>query len=191
VIDASGERALPVRGGSEPGAILHVRMPAYDQASGKALGTAVFELRADVVLGGLGTAGTTVGAVMTAFDHEGVSLFPVPFDPVLLSGDRFQGGGEEWISGRRDLEEPPISLVAAAPLTPFAEPFEAAARTGTAVLAVVALASLLLAALLTDGFTRRLARLAAAADAIAVGDLDRRLEPGTPDDVNRTDTLPY
>ena len=46
-------------------------------------------------------------------------------------------------------------------------------------------APLALAALLTDGFTKRLGRLAAAADAIAVGDLERRVDPGKLDEVGR------
>jgi signal transduction histidine kinase len=165
-----------------------VRLPAYDDRSSDARGTVAFEIRADLVLAGLASAGATVGAVMAAFDTAGNSLSPVPFDPLLLSGDRFQWGGEDWIAARRQLEEPPLTLVAAAPLTPFASPFEAAARTGTVVLAAVALASLILAALLTAGFTKRLGRLAAAADAIATGDLDRRIEPGSADEVGRVAT---
>lgn len=184
-IDSGGERAIALPPVAEAGAIFHLRMPAYDRATGGVRGTLALELRADGLLAGLPAAGATVGALVAAFDQTGASLLAVPMDPALLAESRFQWGGEEWIVARRVLEEPPLSLLATAPITTFTKPFEQAARSGTVVLAVVALASLLLAALLTAGFTQRLGRLATAADAIAKGDLDRRIEPGAPDEVGR------
>ena len=86
---------------------------------------------------------------------------------------RFQWAGEAWLTERRSLAEPRLDLVAAAPLDPFTQPFERAARRGVWVLLGAAIAGLVLATAITARMTRRLSRLAGAADAVARGDLTR------------------
>jgi len=171
---AEGETALPVG------------LAVFDRETARPIGTLALDLKPDAVLGELPAVGSAFGALIAAFDRVGgASLLALPYDPALLDRDRFQWGGEEWLARRRGIEEPPLTLVAAAPVTPFALPFQEAARTGTGVLALVALASFGLAALLTFRLTRRLGHLAGAADAVALGDLDQRLEPGRADEVGR------
>jgi HAMP domain-containing protein len=116
---------------------------------------------------------------------SGTPLLPLPFDPGLLEQDRFALGGDEWLAVRRVLAEPALQLVAAAPLNPFTEPFERTARAGALLLAGVALLGLILAHLLTGRLTRSLERLAGAAEAVAQGDLERRIEPAGTDEVGR------
>jgi signal transduction histidine kinase len=78
-----------------------------------------------------------------------------------------------------------MDLVLAAPVTPFTEPFQQAARRNLWILAIVALAVFALATLLTRRTTRALVRLAAAAEAVSEGDLDRRVEDAPGDEVGR------
>ena len=85
----------------------------------------------------------------------------------------------------RELLEPAMSLALAAPVTPFAEPFQAAARRNLWILILVAMAGFFLAAVMTRRITRQLVRLAEAAEAVSEGDLDRRVEEASGDEVGR------
>jgi len=128
-------------------------------------------------------------ALMTLVDRStGAMTSPLPFDAALLRAGHFQWGGDEWLSESRALEEPYLEIVAAAPLTSFMQPFDRAARTGAIALAVVTVTAFLLVILMTRRVTRSLVALADAADAVAGGDLDRRVEGGTHDEVGRLAT---
>jgi two-component system sensor histidine kinase AtoS len=81
--------------------------------------------------------------------------------------------------------EPAMNLVLAAPVTPFAEPFQEAAKRNLWILIVVAMAGFFLAALMTRRITRDLVRLAEAAEAVSEGDLDRRVDEASGDEVGR------
>ncbi len=74
-------------------------------------------------------------------------------------------------------------LALAAPLTPYTQPFERAARQGAIALLVVSIVGFLVVALLTRRMTRSLAALASAADAVAQGDLEQRVEERPDDEV--------
>jgi|KBSMisStandDraft_5_1062788.scaffolds.fasta_scaffold56463_2 two-component system sensor histidine kinase AtoS len=125
-------------------------------------------------------------ALMTLVDRStGVMTSPLPFDAALLRAGRFQWGGDEWLAESRAMEEPYLEIVAAAPLTSFMQPFDRAARTGAIALAVVTVAAFLLVILMTRRVTRSLLALADAADAVAAGDLDRRVDGGSHDEVGR------
>lgn len=166
--------------------VVTVVLEVYDPASGRRRGTLEAQLAASALVGGEGAAAGLVGAVLAVFERSsGASLLALPFDPTLLTRDRFQWGGDDWLALRRTLSEPALELVTAAPLTPFTRPFEEAARSGTLVLVAVALTCILLAALLTGRMTRSLATLAAAADAVARGDLQRQVEDSAGDEVGR------
>ena len=141
-------------------------------------GSAIFESGAANAIG--------VGAVLAVVDRNGgAPIVPIPFDPALLETNRFVWTGEEWLAARSDLDEPPVSLVAAAPLAPFVLPFQQAARAGLITLAAVALGAFLLTWFSTTRLTRSLERLASSADAISRGDLDQRVEPVGQDEVSQ------
>jgi len=159
--------------------LLRVTLPVFATGSGAALGSmdASVEIGALVPPEGLGAV--TVGSVLAVFDGAtGAPLLPLPFDPSLLEHDRFAWAGEEWITLRRRLQAPPLDLVLAAPLTPYSQPFEQAARHGVLALLLVALLGSVVASLLTRRLTVSLERLALAADAVSRGELDRRVEEG-------------
>ena len=133
----------------------------------------------------LGPAAGT-GVVVGMFDNAtGASLLPLLFDPLLLRNSRFVWGGEDWITHRKRLANPPVELVAAAPLTPYVEPFQAAASRGVGVLFMVAMAGLVLAGWMVRRMTQSLERLAHAADAVSRGDLEQSLAPERDDEVGR------
>ncbi len=126
------------------------------------------------------------GALLAVVDRfTGATVVPLPFDPALLRRQRFIWGGEEWLTAALRLEEPYVELLAAAPLGGFTLPFKRAARDGLLALALVALVVIALTVLLLRGLTRPLVQLAAVADAVSAGDLDRRVEPGPHDEVGR------
>lgn len=163
-----------------------IRVPVYARASGARLGTLNIRLRLDALLPATPLAITGVGGQLGAFDGiEHRSLLPTPFDPELLRQTRFGWAGEDWRVERRAVQEPPMELVAAAPIAPFSKPFESAARQGGLLLGAVAIAALALAFLLTTRMTNSLAQLAAAADAIKGGDLDQRMHHEGDDEVGR------
>lgn len=135
--------------------------------------------------GGAGWGGVS-GSVLAVFDPtSGASLLPLSIDPALFARESFVWGDEPWLTVRHKLHEPPVDLVLAAPLAPFAEPFQQAARRNLYILGIVALAVVGLATLLTRRTTRALVRLASAAEAVSLGDLDRKVEEESGDEVGR------
>jgi signal transduction histidine kinase len=157
----------------------------HESVLGSRLGTIGARVRVSTLWGEPGPA-ARAGVVIGLFDSTtGASFLPLLFDPLLLQGDRFVWAGEEWLTRRRRLANPPVELVAAAPLTPFVEPFQAAARQGTGLLLIVAFTGLALTGLLVRHMTRSLERLAHAADAVSSGDLDVHLAQERDDEVGR------
>jgi signal transduction histidine kinase len=170
-------------------ATLPLRLGIHRPVSGERIGTLVAHLRASAILAARPAAPFVGGAVVAVLDPAtGTSLVSTPFDPENLRLDRFQWAGEEWIVEQRRVTEPRMDLAAAAPLDPFTKPFEAAANRGLWLLLGTATAGLLAAAAITTRMTRGLGRLAAAAEAVAAGDLSRKTGlPGT-DEVGRVAT---
>jgi len=165
---------------------LAVRLSIFEAFSGDRLGTLEAELLVSALLDGGATSPFTAGMVLAAFDPATqASLLSLPFDPSVLSPDRFLWGGDEWLAVRRELVEPPLRLVVAAPLTPFVKPFQQAAAQGLWWLLGVSLFALLLAAILTARTTASLARLSEAASAVSAGDLERKVEQEGEDEVGR------
>ena len=103
----------------------------------------------------------------------------------LLARDRFTLAEHDWIGVHRALEDPLVNLHLAAPLEAYVLPFERAARTGVVTLAGASLVVLLLTTVLTTQLTGSLKRLAVAADAVAAGDLEHRVEADGTDEVGR------
>lgn len=132
--------------------LVRVELPLYDR-TGAPAGVLEAELPGSALFRGNAQA-ATAGVVVAAFDaRTGASLVSFPFDAGLLSGERFAWGGDEWLVMRRPVREPPVVLAAAAPLAQFTEPFEAAARRGLLVVALISLSAFALATLLTDRVT--------------------------------------
>lgn len=183
------ERFSPSRSSHDPSEftpLLRVSLNARERVSGKLLGTIEVRMAADGLLPTGGIAPALSGQVLGLFEAATQTpLLPLPFDPSLLGADEFRWGGDRWITVARTLQEPPVTVVAAAPLTPFTQPFEAAARRGTTLFLIVALTGLVLAALLANRLTRSLADLATAAEAVSRGDLHQRVEVGRNDEVGR------
>ncbi|MEX1258813.1 MAG: HAMP domain-containing sensor histidine kinase [Gemmatimonadota bacterium] len=96
--------------------------------------------------------------------------------PGSVGPGRFTLGGADWLAVRRDLADPEIALILAAPLAGYVQPFERTARVGLVALLLVALFALTLSAVLTTRLTASLERLAVAADAVARGELDHRVD---------------
>ncbi|UCG85363.1 MAG: HAMP domain-containing protein [Gemmatimonadota bacterium] len=194
VADASGEvrwRLPPSEDATSEGSqlgnpALRVQLGIYENASGERLGS----LEARVVMSGLLPAGAgwggVSGSVLAVFDPTtGASLLPLSIDPALFAAESFVWGNEPWLTVRQLLQEPPMALVLAAPVSPFTEPFQEAARRNLWILAIVAVGGLGLAAILTRRTTRALVRLAAAAEAVSRGDLDRQVDERPGDEVGR------
>lgn len=174
----------PVGGLTGGASSLLVTVPVYDGVFGPRIATLEAAVDAATLLGG--SAPAVAGMVLSATDPEtGAPLLATPFDAGLLEAPIFALGGEEWLTARRNVVDPPVQLVAAAPLTPYVEPFRDAARAGLAVLAAVAVAAFGLALLLTGRLTNSLERLAGAADRVSEGHLDERVPDAGPHEIGR------
>jgi signal transduction histidine kinase len=167
--------------------LLGVLLPVFEPRTGDRIGTLAAGVEIGALVRGRAAAIAGVsGSVLVAFDRStGASLLPLPFDPAILAGERFQWAGEEWVTLRRNLDEPGLDLVMAAPLTPYTAPFEHAARRGALALALVALFGFAVTVLLTRRVTGSLQRLAVASHAVAQGELDRRVDERGRDEVSR------
>ena len=162
-----------------------VSAAVHESVFGNRLGTIEARIKVSALWGELGPSAGT-GMVLGMFDGAtGASLLPLLFDPLLLGNSRFVWGGEDWITHRKRLANPLVELVAAAPLTPYVEPFQAAAGRGVGVLLMVAVAGLVLAAFMVRRMTQSLERLAHAADAVSRGELEQSLAHERDDEVGR------
>jgi len=165
---------------------LTIPLAVYGRGLGARLGTLDASLGVAALLPPEGIAPAAPGLVLGVFETAtGASLRPLPFDPALLTTPRFTWGGDDWLATTRTIVEPPITLAAAAPLSAFTAPFEQAARQGTWLLLLVAVVGFSLVTALTTRFTRSLGTVSRAADAIAAGDLDQRVDDVGPDEVGR------
>lgn len=165
------------------GALLRATVPVADPLSGSELGSIDVLIPVNA-LRSTSVAAAALGAVITAQDPDGGQLLlPAPFEPALLALPRFEWNREEWIGRQRTLTEPAMILTAAAPVAPFAAPFDRAARRGTLALALAAVLAFGAAAWLTARMTLSLEHLAAAAGDVAAGQLGRRVELHSDDEV--------
>jgi signal transduction histidine kinase len=167
--------------------LLTVTFPVDAPYPGERLGTleagiAVESLVPVVIL----TSGVG-GSVLGVFDSgSGDPLVPLAQDPALFGRDRFEWGGEDWVTVERQLLEPPLRLVMAGPTGAFREPFEDVARSGLIALLLVAGIVALLTTILTRRFTAPLQDLSEAAHRVAGGDLSREATEDGPPEVART-----
>lgn len=117
-----------------------------------------------------------VAIIVGVFDREtNAPLVPLPFEWTSDAADTLEWGGERWLIKTREVADPGVRLVGAAPLTPFEQPLRSAAQHGLWVLLAVSTLGLLLASMLTRRMTRVLDGLTEAAEAVSGGNLERRI----------------
>jgi signal transduction histidine kinase len=166
-----------------PGEGLRVELPVHG-ATGAMEGVLEAWIRLETLLGRSPEWTARTGGVIGALDRRGeVAVLSTPFDPHLLRAPRFQLGGEDWITRRYELRDPPAVLVLAAPLDPYRQPFREAARRGILLILAVALAGFTAVAILTRQTTRPLARLVTGSRAVAHGDMRHRVPVRGPREV--------
>ena len=163
------------------GAPLTVSLPIF-AVDGRRLGVLEAGIRFLALRGPV--EASAAGGVISAIDPAtSAVLVPVPFDPTLVGVPAFSWNDADWVGLTRELSEPTVILVAAAPVQPFAAPFESAARESLLALLTVAALGLLAAALMTGRLTASLENLAAAARAVAAGNVASTLPVTTRDEV--------
>jgi signal transduction histidine kinase len=166
-----------------PGEGLRVELPVHG-ATGAVEGMLEAWVRLETLLGRSPEWTARTGGVIGALDRRGeVAVLSTPFDPHLLRAPRFQLGGEDWITRRYELRDPPAVLVLAAPLDPYRQPFREAARRGILLILAVALTGFTAVAILTRQTTRPLARLVTGSRAVAHGDMRHRVPVRGPREV--------
>jgi len=162
-----------------PQAWVGVEVPVHGSFVGASIGTLRARVRWSALTRGRSSGAAAANALLAVrSSDDGRVIVPAMLEPERMATARFEVAGEAWVGTSRLVAEPPIELLMAAPLEPFQQPFLQAARTGTLALLVVAAASLLLVTLLTGRMTVSLRRLETASDAVAAGDLTRRVPEG-------------
>jgi signal transduction histidine kinase len=127
------------------------------------------------------------GAVFALFDtRTGDPVLPLSIDRDLLSRERFTWHGEDWLTARHHMTEPPLLFVLAGPVGPMTQAFGAAARRGTVALVLVAFAVVSLVTLFSRRLTQSMESLAQSATDVSAGDLSRRVEESGPPEVQGT-----
>ena len=164
-----------------------VSVGVFERSSGRRLGALDAQMRIASLVppnaAWTAGAGTVLGIIDAA---TGTSLGRVPFEPELMTHDRFEWAGEQWMAVRRRLHEPPLELVAASPISPLAQPFETATRQGLIALIIVATLAAIATTLLTRRTTDSLRELADAATTIAAGQYGANVSVAEgPDEVGR------
>ncbi|MDX1392844.1 MAG: HAMP domain-containing sensor histidine kinase [Gemmatimonadota bacterium] len=186
--DASGHEVAIESGDPAAPAVPSVRLelPIVDPSNGSRLGALDAHLEVESLLS-LDVPITIVpGAVFTVFDvRSGHSLLPTPVDAEALVNGPFAIEGADWIGLRRRVDGLPIELAIAAPTAIYVDPFRRSARTGVLSLLAVLVAGAISLGLLTKRLTASLEDLAVAADAVAAGELDRRVDVSGRDEVGR------
>jgi len=157
-----------------------VEMPVRSE-DGRVLGTLRARVRLSAILASDSGQHLVPGAVFAVFDARG-TLFSSAPDSLDLATPAAHPG---WEIVTRSLASPPLRLVLAATSAPFVRPFERAAGLGLGVLLGVALIALMVSTILTGRVTRSLGRMAVAAEAVAAGDLRRRVEVSGHDEIGR------
>ena len=177
----------PEQGGIPPPTtpLLRIGYDLVEQGAAEP-GVIEFALEADLLLPREAQPASSAGMVVTLLDpRTALPLIPVPMDASVLSRDRFDWGGEEWLAAHRSFRDPPLELVTAAPLTPYVVPFRRSARNGAFLLAAVALGAIVAAGFLTLRMTRSLGALVQGADAVTEGDLSHRIDQSGRDEIGR------
>lgn len=168
------------------GPTLIVSVDVYASSVGPRLGTLQSELAVVTLVPDNTPSPGGVGTMLGVYEADtGAPLAPLPFALQSEDAADVSWAGDRWLMARRELVDPPLVLVAAAPLSPFTEPYLGAARRGALVLAAVAVLGLLLTFGLTNRMATSLERLAEAADAVSGGELERSVDVRGDDEMSR------
>jgi signal transduction histidine kinase len=179
-------RGLPASEGPAGTSSVTTSLPVFDDTSGTEVGSVDVDVKLNALLPSRFWWSGVGGSVLALFDSTGrVPLLPLSVDPSLLRKDRFSWSGEEWLVVTKRVHEPPIVFALAAPLGPFATPFERAARNGALSLVVVLAGALMLAFVMTRRITGPLEELVLASDAVTSGQLGRLVTEGGPSEIRR------
>ena len=117
-------------------------------------------------------ADTSGGALMNANDSGAIQAPAVDASRQTVSVSRAARGA-------------PLRIVVSAPVAPYVQPFEQAARSGLGVLMTVALIALLTSWFVTSRVTQSLQELSDAATAVAAGNLNRTVHESEELEVGR------
>lgn len=168
------------------GPALVVSVDIYASSMGPRLGTLLSELPVVTLVPDNTPAPGGVGTMLGVYESDtGRPLVPLPFVLPSEGAVEVSWAGDRWLMARRELVDPHLVLVAAAPLSPFTAPYLGAARRGAIVLAVVGVLGLLLTLALTNRMATSLERLAGAADAVSRGDLELSVDVRGEDEMSR------
>ena len=115
----------------------------------------------------------------------GAQIAPAGLPASVFSDERFEWSQHRWLEVRRQLNDPPIDVVAAAQLDPFLAPFARTARVGAAALVLSAAFAIALTIVVTSRLTSSLGDLALAADRVSAGALHTRVHDTSEDEVGR------
>jgi thiol:disulfide interchange protein/signal transduction histidine kinase len=181
-------RALPVAAGiarqNADASALELQLPVRDSA-GTMVGTMHARLHPAALLEGQQQVGGADALFALLDGRTGAVLASTLMPAEALVAERFQWDERDWLSVGHALEEPPLELRLAAPLTPVIEPFGRAARTGGIALLLVSLLVIAVTTYLTRRITRSVLDATSAAEAIAGGDLEQRVRVDGTDEVGR------
>jgi signal transduction histidine kinase len=173
------------RGLLAPRPLRRIEVPVRDP-SGAVLGTLSGEFRPSALIPGDTVIGGVAGAVLTVFDpRSGAPLVDESFARAQLLARHFTNHGKEWLAAHSSIAVPALELFLAAPLEPYVRPFRRTARAGVLALLAVLGGVLLITFYLVGRVTRKLGVLAAAADAVAAGDLASQVPVSGRDEVSR------
>jgi signal transduction histidine kinase len=163
-----------------------VRLPVAGGTGGSEAGELVAQVALDAVIP-IDTALRLPNGARLQLIQPGTGRALLPGFGADSLADRKQltVNGVPWLAVQRALDAPALDLVLAAPLAAYVQPFERAARAGVLTLAAVSLLALLASAFLTTRLTGSFERLARAADAVAGGDLEHRVEGSGSEEVER------
>lgn len=180
--DARGQRVA----GTQWGSTMTLQLPVVSARGSAKLGYVTAEVRVSALIPADTSLQLPSGAKLQIVERDRkLALLPSFVPDSLLARDRFAADGHDWLVVHRSLAGPRLDLILAAPLTAYVQPFERAARTGMLTLTVVSVLALVLTAFVTTRLTGSLEQLAIAADAVATGDLEHRVEGGGHDEVGR------
>ncbi len=164
---------------------LSVHLPVRD-AVGREVGRLDAEIRIRALLPEDSIPVLVNGAQLAVVDRHSGQALTSPDAPVLPR-DRasFTLGGVPWIAAQRVMSGASLDVVIAAPALRYVGPFQKAARFGMLMLVLVALLTAGLSVYFTTRVTRSLELLVDAADAVAAGNFERKVDTGGADEVGR------
>lgn len=116
---------------------------------------------------------------------SGSTLIPFGLGESFPAEGAISVKGGRWLTVQRRVNGPQLEIVIGAPVSAYISPFEHAAKIGVTALALVTLLALALTTVLATRLTATLRSLVMAADSVARGELDQRVDPAGPTEIRR------